>query len=336
MSNQIYEDGFFNEYQKVRYLNTLPTKSRGQAERILSRAKALEIQFQTDLYNFNLDQVEKLFHYMNPSTLTSSKSNFYVVQNYIRWAIKQDLRVGSNGSPQNINPLDLLNTSLYHKNFIDQTKQVLFTKEEVYSMIDRCMNAQDAFPVIGLFEGISGNGYDELLNLNKESLLKDNGLLLHDGGDERFIKVSDKCMGIINEALNQQIYYKKNGNLKETMKSSAEAELESNDYVLKNVKTRSKTSGKADKFLIQRRIASVKEYNQLKVLNPTMIKNSGMLYMAKGFYDRHGELKKEHYDEISDRFGFKQTLNNGKLYYNNHRLKDSFLNVDRLLEVYTQ
>jgi len=333
MSNKIYEGGYFNEYQKMRYANSLPETSSLQARRILSRAKSIEETYGQDLYNFTLDQIENLLHYLNPSTLNASRSNFYMVQNYIRWGIEQDLR------DTNINPLDVLAENNYFKKFIDTSKKALYTKDEIDSMISVCVNAQDAFPIIAIFEGVFGkSGYDELLNLKRQSIVSENLISLTDGEHERVINVSPDFMNLMYKALDQKTYIKKNGILKPTMRSSAEANLEQSDYVLRNVITRSQTNGKADKFLIQRRIAAVKSYNDdwVKVLSPYIIRNSGMLYMAKNFYDKHGEIKKHHYEEISEKFGISKVMNNGYEVYNYHRLKEDFLNVETIIKVYEQ
>src|SRR5690606_19637412 len=214
-------------------------------ERILSRAKVLEEQFETDLYNFNLYQIENLLHYMNPSTISASRSNFYIVQNYISWGIEHDLR------DNNLNPLETLSETTYLKKFIDDTKKNLYTKDEIDKMIKVCNNAQDSFPVLGIFEGIYGTaGYDELLNLTKHDFLENNTLRLKDGDTSRTIRVSDECIELARRALNEKTYLKKNGEASNNMRSSDEANLVDNDYVLKNVDTRSKDDGRGEKHLI--------------------------------------------------------------------------------------
>ncbi|MFB5759029.1 phage lytic cycle repressor MrpR family protein [Paenibacillus medicaginis] len=332
MSNKIYEQGFFNEMQKRRYLKTFEKEKTAQISmRVLSRAKIIEEQYQTDLYNFNLEQIEQLLFYLNPATLASSRQNFFITQSYIRWGIEQDLR------QTNINPMDAIADKEYYKKFIDKTKKTLFTIDEINDMVDICVNPQDAVVVLLLFNGAYGTiGYDELLNLTKNSLLGNNDLMLQDGNLKRVLKVSDKCYEMVEKALSQKMYIKKNGLVSSDLRSRAEADLDQSDYVLRNVSTRSKNVGKADLFLIQRRIAAVKSYNDLKTLTPSMIRNSGMLYMAKKMANGRKELTKEMYHEICDHFGFKSTMNNGYKTYHFHRLKEDFLNVETIKKVYEE
>lgn len=328
--NKIYEEGFYNEYQKRRYLKTLPEKSVEHSTRILNRVREIEEIYDIDLYNFNLDQVELLLSRLEPSTLTASRSNYYLVYNYIQWGIEQDLREGNK-----LNPLETLNDVKYLKKFIDDTKKTLFTKDEIDDIISICTNAQDSCVVSLLFNGVFGtSGYDELLNLNKKSFYPNNGLLLRDGDEERFIKVSPECYELAEKALHSQIYYKNNGDLKETMKSSGEAKLVNTDYVLKNVFTNMKSIDKGEKHLVLRRIAAVKEYADLKVFTPYMIRYSGMLWMAKQLYEKHGELSKKQYEDICDQFGVKIVMNNNVKVYNYTRFKEDFLNVETIKRIY--
>lgn len=329
MSNKIYQGGFYNEYQKFRYLKTLPEKSVAQASRILSRARPIEEQYDIDLYNFSLHQVENLFNYLEPSTLNASRSNFYIVQNYIRWGIEQNLR------DDNLNPIELFSDVAYFNRFIDQSKKALYTKDEIDEIVDTCKNAQDSLVIQLIFEGVFGvSGYTELLNLTTNDVLDNNMLRLKDGENQRTIQVSDKCIRLIEKAINEEVYYKKNGNASVNLKSADHAELVKNNYVLRNVKTRNKDDGIADAHLVLRRIKAIKEYAELKVLTPYIVRNSGMLYFAKKIYEEEGKFEKDQIVSVCQQFGIRKINNNGYEVYNAHRYTEDFLNVRTIGEVY--
>jgi len=332
MSNRLYEGGFYNEEQKKRYLNVLPSEESAEVvARILSRAKPLEEQFGQDLYNFTLDQIEKFLYYLEPSTMNASRSNYYIVQNYIRWGIEQDLR------DNNLNPLDLVGGTKYFKKFLDKNRKTLYRKDEIDKIVDGCVNAQDAVIIQLIFEGAFGTkDFDELLNLTKDSIISERGLLLKDGSSERVLNVSEKCINLVQKALQETRYYKKNGNPKETLKSKPDAELIQNDYVLRNVKTRTKHNEKADSFLIRRRLDTIREFFDLKIFTAYTIRNSGMLWMAKQLYDKYGQLGKNQYEEICERFNIKKVHSKGYQVYNYHRYKEDFLNVETIKEIYNE
>lgn len=331
MAYKIYEEGFYNEYQKKRYINTQPESYHRMLTRILSRAKDIETHFNTDLYNFNLHQFELLFNYLDPSTLNASRTNFYNVLGYVRWGVIQDLRKNK------LNPLEILGDADYLKKFVDHSRKKFFTKDEIDKMIASCVNPQDSVVVSLIFEGAFGSSnYDELLNLTDKSLKKNNILLLEDGDASREIEVSDQCYKLVKDALNIKYYQKKNGSISATSKAPDEAKITDNGYVLRNIETRNVHSEKANKFLIQRRVKAVKDYNSdwVRVLTPLNIRSSGMLYYAYQLYKKYGKLDRDEYGEICVKFGIKKVMNNGIEGHNFHRFKSDFLNLKKIKELY--
>lgn len=331
MSNKTYQNGYYNEAQKQRYLDTLSPKSTKPHERVLNRAYLFESELGMDLYDFNLPQLESLLYFLEPGTLASSRANYYIILHYIRWAIEHDLR------QHNDNPLEGIADIEYYKKFMNRSVKTLYTKGEIDIMVDRCVNAQDSVVVQLIFEGVFGsNGYDELLNLKRDSLLANNTLLLRDGDNERTIRVTDKCWRLVNEALNSQIYYKKNGEAKSTLKSPIEASLVKSDYVLRNVDTHSQHDFKADKHLVQRRITAFKRVNHdgFSALTPYVIRNSGMLYKAYQLYTTYGTLDKSSYEIVCKQFGLRPVRSHGYEMYHYHRLRDDFLNVETIRTLY--
>lgn len=330
--NQIYDnDGFYNEYQKNRYLNNLSDESKSYPTRIFYRSKNIEEQFGIDLYDFNLFQIEKLLYYLAPSTLGASRSNFYAVKNYIDWSIEEDLR------ENNINPLNVFSESQYYKKFIDEARNPLYTKDEIERMCNVCNNAQDEVVIRLIFEGVLGDsGKEELLNLQKKDVKDNNYLEVRGKSGSRMIRVSNECINSVKKALSETYYLKKNGYAKETLRSKIEVDLVKNNFVLKNVATRNKTDGRADPALVSRRVKAVQSYNNdwVKVLTPSIIRKSGMLYMASELYKKYGKLEREQYDEISKQFGIKMVNNNGYMVYNYFRHKEEFLNIDTIKKYY--
>lgn len=332
MSNKIYDNKLYNEYQKNRYLQTVPVKSKTARLRVLYRAAEIEEQYGIDLCQFDISKIESLLNYLEPSTINSSRSNFSFVESYIHWCIEQDLR------GNNINPMSHLKNTNYFKKFVNDTKQRLFSKDEIDKMVNGCINAQDSVILHLLFEGASGNGYAELLNLTKHDIKQNRYIeLTEDDGSKRTIQVSEKCIELIEKAMEQKEYHKKNGIVSPTAKNPPHVSLVESGYVLKNSYTRNNGIGKGDNHLILRRIRAIKEYNNdwVKNLTPLMIRNSGMLYLAYQIYKRNDHFgNREHYEEICDKFGVRQVENNGHLTYVYSKYKEDFLNEDTIKRVY--
>lgn len=107
-----------------------------------------------------------------------------------------------------------------------------------------------------------------------------------------------------------------------------------NDYVLKTGMTRNDGEGKADKYLVYRRLATIGELFEKLYLTVTNIRDSGMLKMAKDLLDERGKLEKEEYHLICERFNIGKIRLNGELQYNYFPYKKTFLNVETIQRIY--
>lgn len=333
MSNQIYEQGLYNRDQKEMFLKGLNSNTRAAYERVLNRAKILEEQFNKDLYDFNIYEIEKVIHYLNPGTLSSVIAATSIIQNYIRWGIEQDLRT------DNLNPLDAIAGDHFYSKFIDSSNKTIFKKEEIDDITGGLVNFQDSAIVQCIFEGVVGKRYSEILNLRRQDINEStNELTLTNEVSEkeqttRTVTVSDDLINMLLKAVNETIYYKNNGHPSENIKAPT-ANLMESDFVFRNVLLNTKGLDRADYHLIFRRLKKVAEWNKQPYLTGINIRNSGMLYMAYKLYKQSGKLSKPEIDSVCAQFNI-QTLKN-KQDYHTTRLRKDFLNVDKIKELYLE
>lgn len=321
MSNKIYEDGFYNEYQKNRFLDNYPEETARVYGRIFTRSKESEELLGKDLYDFNIMEIEQLLNHLNPLRSSTSQGNMFVVQAYIRWAIEEDLR------SNNINPLDGLTGKDYYEKFVDATKKLFFTEDELRTIIGDCKNYQDSVILQLIFEGVWGSGYAELLNLKESDIDFENNTLKleNEKGQKRVLtNLSDLCIKLTRGALDEKIYHKKNGYPDPMSRGRGFSDLVKNKYVLKTSNTNNQDdSGKAEKHLIFRRLSSMSEIHGIPYLNGANIRNSGMLKMAKNLYKEFGRLEREEYTLMEEKFN----ISKGKI------IKE-IINIDNILKYY--
>ncbi|MBT2759907.1 site-specific integrase [Paenibacillus sp. ISL-20] len=332
MSNQIYEQGLYNEDQKEMFLNKLNKNTRAAYERVLNRAKTLEEQFEKDLYDFNIYEVERLIHYLNPGTLSSVTASASIIQTYIRWGIEQDLRAN------NLNPLDAIIGDDFYAKFIDKTNKTIFSKEEIEDITGGLVNFQDSAIVQCIFEGVVGKRYSEILNLTRSDIDESTGIVTlkneidESKVEERKIKLSDDLIKMLIKAAEERIYHKNNGHPSENIKAPT-ADLADSEFVFRNAMLNTKESGRADYHLIFRRLKKIAEWNQQPYLTGINIRNSGMLYMAsKFYYKNYCELGKTEIDAVCAHFNIPKLKN--KQDYHTTRLRKEFLNVSKIEELY--
>ncbi|MBX4152244.1 site-specific integrase [Paenibacillus lautus] len=332
MSNQIYEQGLYNQDQKEMFLNNLSKNTRAAYVRVLNRAKVLEEQFEKDLYDFNIYEIERLIHYLKPGTLSSVTASASIIQSYIRWGIEQDLRAN------NLNPLDAIIGDDFYSKFIDRSNKTIFSKEEIDDITGGLVNFQDSAIVQCIFEGVMGKRYSEILNLTRSDIDESTGIVTlrndidETHQEERKVKLSNDLIKMLIKAAQESIYYKNNGHPSENIKAPT-ANLASSDFVFRNVMLNTKELGRADYHLIFRRLKKIAEWNKQPYLIGINIRNSGMLYMAsKLYYKNYCELGKAEIDAVCAHFNIPKLKN--KQDYHTTRLRKEFLNISKIEEIY--
>ncbi|MWV44900.1 hypothetical protein GRF59_14860 [Paenibacillus sp. HJL G12] len=330
MSNVVYNDYLYNEEQKTRFLKGLNENTYTTYLRVLKRASKLEERLGKDLYNFSLFEIEDLLSYLAPKTLQSANGSGSIIQNYIRWAISQDLR------DDNLNPLDIMGSSGFYLKFVDKTNKLLITNEELKDIIGDLENWQDSVIPLALFEGIFGREYSELLNLTINDLNIDESTAtlkneLKNGEiEKRTIKISEHLMALLIRAAEQKDYSQDNGH--STAKSPV-VELADSPYIIRSVKRRATANEKADKHLVLRRLKNIGVWKGLKHLSAINIRNSGMLYMAKELYESKGSLGRDEIITICEYYNIGKQTHADEFYAYSRYTKD-FLNEETIKKVY--
>lgn len=286
----------------------------------------IEDVLQKDMYDFNTNELKQVLINANRSTLNSVRSFASMMKKYIDWAIRTGL------TNSNINPMDMFTTDDYGE-CVDRSKKLFISEDELIKIENILTNYQDKIVLRLPFEGINGYEMSEMLNLkvydvdytNKKIRLYD------DKNGERFINVSDRCLEIIERAVNEKIYYPLNGE-KVSKHGRDMYEYFHTDRIIKNVLS-PRTKGDADKNTIYRRINSIKEIFDMPYLTIKNIWRSGMIKMAVDLYKEYGELTNEQLTKIGDKFGLGKIVSNGYKTYNFHMMRQ-FINRENILDLY--
>jgi site-specific recombinase XerD len=281
---------------------------------------------QKDMYDFNMSELKQVLLNANKSTLNSVRAFASMMKKYIDWAIHTGL-VNSN-----INPMDMFTTKDYEE-CIDKSRKLFISEEELIDIEDQLVNYQDKVILRLLFEGVNGYEVSELINLKKYDVNyeKKQLRLYDDKNGERFITVKDRCLEFIEKAINEKVYYARNGD-KTSAHGKSEYEYFETDHVIKNVLT-GRTKGVADKNVIYRRIYMIKEIFDMPYLTIKNVWRSGMIKMAVDLYIEEGELTNKQLAKIAEQFGLGKIINNGHETYNYHAMRQ-FINRDNILDLY--
>ncbi|MET3209743.1 UNVERIFIED_CONTAM: integrase [Paenibacillus sp. PvR008] len=326
MANEIYNDEFYNEEQKLRFLQDFTQNTYGVFSRVLKRAGRMEKNYSKDLYNFNLAEIEELLNYLSPKTVQASITNGATIEGYIRWAISQDLR------DNKLNPLSPVSDTEYYKSFVDKTNKLIFSEDEINKIVYGLPSRQDAVIVQAIFEGIMGRDNSELLNLkisdldaiNKTILLKN----INKYGTEelRKVTITEQLVRIIQEANEETVY-------KSILSAGGrDKKLVPSSYVIKGAGKAYKDDGQTSAHTIRQRIKVIGLMEGYNYLNPINIRNSGMLKMAKDIYKTSKKLQRDEIEAICRHFNVglaKDGVNIMSTIYTRE-----FLNLETLLNKY--
>lgn len=303
---------FLDEYEN--------DKTRSIYSYLFKKSFDLEDLMDIDLYKFNLKQIEKLLKEIDPITINVARSNGRIISAYINWSIK----VGIWDKP---NPLKDVGNEWFGQ-FVNKEKKLFLTIEDIISMEKQLENAQDTVILYLIFEGVYREGLSELLNLKEDDIdFENNALNLEDdNGNKRTLKVSNQCIRLIKQAINETEYYGSNG-------KGRTVKLVENEFVIRSADTRSTIQGKANKHLIYRRISTISDYFNLPYLTAKNIQKSGMIKMGKDLLEQHGKLGKDQLYEIAERFAVTPVNQNGYEYYNS-TLLSSLINEENIEKLY--
>lgn len=314
----------YNNDVKEEFLNTLKNEStRHVYKNIFIKTAEIEEQEGKDLYTFNLEELKDVLYTLNCTTSNSIKTYGTGLTSYVDWAI-------SKGWRGNINPLRMF-PGVWFDNFVDKTKKLYFSESEINDIVDKLVNFQDAAIVQMLFEGVSGHELSELVSLKVNDIKENNILILKDQDKTRELKVSDKCIRLIDSAIRENEYQAKNGTATGYNKTY---NLMNSDYVLRTAVNKRNVAGTPDRHLIYRRLTTISEFFDYKHLNAKNISRSGMLKTAKDLYERDGKLDKEQIDEIAEKFNLNMIKGyNNKVSPNYHQISQ-YVNKENIEALY--
>lgn len=295
--------------------------------RIFNVSYPLELEFEKDLNEFTLEEMEKIFYGFEANNRNTIESYGRIISAYLNWSVQTGLikkSVLANFRPET-----------FEKYIYGET---YFTDKQLRRYEDRCENYQDAVIIRLLFMGVGGKQMSEIRNLKKSDVDRKNKRLkltntlkadkqgLPIKSTERWLDIDDRTMELIDGAITQKTYVKKNGDLKQTETNNIRpfTDLISNEYVVRASITKTENwNVPVDKYVIYRRIQTIAESLGINDMTAKFIQRSGMVYHANELTKDDGELSLDDLKIVADRFNMKSY----------HNLK-GFLTVENIRQTY--
>lgn len=324
-------NSLFNEKDKNRFLEEMVKNGSINEEtsksyyRIFGITAEYEEEEKKDLTKFELSEIEKILYEFEANNRNTVESYARIISSYLNWGVKEGMLEK--------NPL----ATLKPNDFIEYltNDEVYLTDKQLRRYEDRCNNYQDAVIMRLLFNGVSGKQMTEIRNLKKTDVLHNekrlrltNTLKADEKGlpvkyFERYIDVDIRTLDLIDGAIEQKTYLKRNGKMEEKENIRPYTDLVENDYVLRPSITKTDNRfSPVDKFVIYRRLQIIADSLVIDDLTSKLIQRSGMIYMAKNIM-QNDNLQLDDYKIIANQFNLKSY----------HNLK-GFITVENIHKTY--
>ncbi|WNF35241.1 HNH endonuclease [Bacillaceae bacterium IKA-2] len=312
MKETLKSDAFYKKQQKLEFMDYFGDGYFAACRNIFTKSKAVEIQFNKDICQFNVDELTKLFKALESKSNQSFNTRYHVLYHYLQHYVhlRTDRR----------NPFLLLNKHEWKKLGIIKTKKKFLSEEELdEQLLDKCKNAQDSCFIQLLFEGLCKEG---IIKLKKTDIEWDTNRLNFKSSENKELSlyVSDKCMKLLEAACKQTDYIIKNGRAKRKIKEK----LIDNEYVFRpqnsgRVKNKKAPVGEQ---LIYDKFIALKELSGISSLCARDIRRSGMIRYAvdlsiKDELPIEKFTSKDHWRVVAERFNINHNVKNNCILYEN-------------------
>lgn len=305
----------YNEELKKAFLDTIKKENTRESKGyILQRAKPFEEEKGKDICEFNFVELGELWGFFRFPSVTMAFTVISIIAEYIDFCIeKGQSSINYNWAKSYYNLEGI-------KPFISKVavKKKVITREGLDEIANFCANFQDSALFYARFEGLGGrakaeNTFEEIRNLKMSDCNTETNYVIarQDNGETRLVKVSSETMDMFVKAYNQKVYYNNNG---QSLAKVKEGELIDSEYIFKTSDVgRAIKDGdnRVTPQLIRRRMKNITNKMGNKFLTASTILLSGMVDCAKQIKAEKGELTREDYEYICEKYG-----TNTKRWYN--------------------
>ena len=280
-------------------------------ERILSLVTKYEEALDKDVSKFDFEELEKIMYGFKANNRNTVETYSRIISSYLNWCVSRGLSTE--------NCLADLKPDDFSKYLEDN--ESYFEDKQIRRWEEQMNNYQDAVIVRLLFEGVGGKQMSEIRNLKKTDIDFDkkrmrlvNTLKADKNGEpikftERYVNFDDYTAKILEGAINEKIYKKRNGEMIYNPHVRDFTDLIENEYVVRpsNTKTAS-DKYPVDKFVIYRRIQMLSEVLGIENFTAKLIQRSGMIHYASTIMQGE-ELSLDDLKMVADKYGVKSYHN---------------------------
>jgi hypothetical protein len=203
-------NSLFNSQLKEEFLKLYPENTARTYAYDLAKISESERFYNKDIFNFTYEQLEDALKSLQAKSYGSISRMISTISQYYFWANNKGL-VSTKIDYSDLFFEDKISSYVW----THAIKHAYVSREEMYDICDKFVNAIDRATAILPFEGIKGEELSEMINLKYSDINFNTGeTILTDlhGNTRQIIITNKRTFDILKEAQSQDVYLKKNGN----------------------------------------------------------------------------------------------------------------------------
>jgi integrase len=317
----------YHEEIKERFLSTYDNEQTRQTIRnVFFNTELIESVLNKDIYDFSLEELGKAIENTRPFNANVARSNGRFLSQYISWAIEPPERLRKN----TINPLKGVLPEWYD-NFVDKSRKIHYSFNEFLELLEdpSLHNNQDKALLFTLFEGISGEQFSQIRDLQESDIDFENKTVYIKERDYT-MQVSDECIKYLEKACNEKTYY----NFNSKTNDFNERDLLNSPFVFKTTRSPRSSEGQpVGMSMLYTRMHTIKDLLGIEILTPNSLRQSGMIYESVKQFEQHGVIRYEQFAVVGEKYDYSKIFTDQYEYYNTHLMTD-FINQENIKDLY--
>ena len=293
------------------------------------KASRTEKQLNKDMYDMTLEEMEALLYDLESPSTPGIMNNIQTYDKYCKWAIDN----GLTNSLSNFTVFDGKATREWSRKFLADYKYPVYRREDILEIISGFQNEVDKAMILCLYEGISGEGYSELLNLKVTDLFEKDGKYYvkvfeerKEIMEERIVEISSLLYRTIQLADREDEY----------ITGEKTSQYMGSDRVFKkSVRGRGRGDNELTFAFVSRKFTNIyKDHFGDKRVSPPVLQASGKGQMAEDLArENEGKLTTDMLKKIGEQYDTVLTGSGGYKYRNTTRIRDT-LKTESLRKVF--
>ncbi|MCE5220171.1 MAG: hypothetical protein LLF98_02590 [Clostridium sp.] len=293
---------------KQEYLLNKPTGTAESDTFVLREFDNYEAKVGKQVYNLSIPELNEMFSMLRNTSKRGAGKNKSILISYIDFCVAKKIVVHMENRAKYIDVEKFVARQALLNKYI--------TKEKLIQYQNILFNEQDQLLLWLLFIGVRGRTIEnatmeEIINLTIDDVFPEKGRLIlkqNDGKDRILDNVDGFIIDLIKSVYEQEFYVENNGEMTnnprvpDPRRSKINRTGEFSRHIF-----RTPGKNKFDSFspsLLNSRMRKIQTYCDNKYITWSSLYFSGMLQMAFNIYHEKGEIDKEDFINICDRYNY--------------------------------